>query len=90
MAGKVSWRGMYSGKEAIKHKLSASQNTGQNNTQKERERESVRERQTQTANLLRVFAGQVKQNELRIMKQYTKPSLSLSFFINVFPLSLPL
>lgn len=46
MAGKVSWRGMYSGKEAIKHKLSASQNTGQNNTQKERDRECEGEADT--------------------------------------------
>lgn len=42
--------------------------TGQNNTQTQ----TTTYTQTQTANLPRVFAGQVKQNELRIMKQYTK------------------
>lgn len=70
------WVRMDSGKEAIKHKLSAMAEqssrakcpTQAKTTHSNRQQHT----QTQTANLPRVFAGQVKQNELRIMKQYTK------------------
>lgn len=70
------WVRMDSGKEAIKHKLSAmaeQSSRAKCPTQaKTTHRHRQQHTQTQTANLPRVFAGQVKQNELRIMKQYTK------------------
>lgn len=70
------WVRMNSGKEAIKHKLSAmaeQSSRAKCPTQAETtHRHRQQHTQTQTANLPRVFAGQVKQNELRIMKQYTK------------------